>query len=227
MPQVAVRADAIAHHEHDAVADGKPQAGADGYRGIHPQHKGIKMQSAISGGMPTPLSAQIKYCLIFLAMQFEEQGSACRIVFHSVGHNILQTRKRRFCPACTRWIHPRFQSPEQSRPAPVHCIWMPDIPAEPHTKSSRLICSVKLGMLQLAVLMEGIDQSGETGGFLVDGVQIFRLFFRPGSVRRRWLCVTPNHGNWRFQIVGMSASVLPVVLQCLALRSLSASWAES
>ena len=37
MPQAAVRADAIAHHEHDAVADGKPQARAllAGVRGVY------------------------------------------------------------------------------------------------------------------------------------------------------------------------------------------------
>ena len=37
MSQAAVRADAIAHHEHDAVADGKPQPRAllAGVRGIY------------------------------------------------------------------------------------------------------------------------------------------------------------------------------------------------
>ena len=57
MPQAAVRADAIAHHEHDAVADGKPQARAllAGVRGVYLLELGEDALDVLLGDAHAPI----------------------------------------------------------------------------------------------------------------------------------------------------------------------------
>ena len=57
MPQAAVRADAIAHHEHDAVADSKPQARAllAGVRGVYLLELGEDALDVLLGDAHAPI----------------------------------------------------------------------------------------------------------------------------------------------------------------------------
>ena len=113
-----------------------------------------------------------------LSLKLKKQGSAGRIVFYSIRHNIFQyPQEGRFVQHTPDGFIRNFDFRYKAAKLQFIVLGGKIFP-QYLAQIQPFGLQRKLRMLQLTVFMEGVDQTGKPVGFLVDGVQIFRYLFR-------------------------------------------------